>query len=399
MSEPNKDMDGEHGRPELQDTPDTRDTQDSHTYLVPAQALLGPPAAKVRASVVKLPGQWFILTTARELGKKPLEKMLMGIPLVLFRDDKGRPGALLDRCPHRNVPLSLGAVVDGQLQCAYHGWRFDTAGSCRFIPSLCGDAEGKARNALSYPAVEQDGFIWVYSTPGLAPDTLPYRFALLGKKGYTSVRQVVQAESTMHAALENALDVPHTQFLHSGLFRAKNRGIEITAIVRRSHDRVVAEYVGEPRPMGLVARILSPSGGLVTHFDRFILPSIAEVEYSLGQENHLLVAAAMTPISDFCTQISSVTSFRLNLLPGWLVRLFLKPLALRIFYQDASILKRQSENIRRFAGEQFASTEIDVLGRHIWRLLRGAERGEGKKETSVNPVGDEIREEQVKLLL
>jgi phenylpropionate dioxygenase-like ring-hydroxylating dioxygenase large terminal subunit len=63
----------------------------------PGQALLVPPPSKVRASVVRLPGQWFILATAQELGKKPLEKMLLGIPLVLFRDGNGRPGALLDR--------------------------------------------------------------------------------------------------------------------------------------------------------------------------------------------------------------------------------------------------------------------------------------------------------------
>ena len=44
--------------------------------------------------------------------------------------------------------------------------------------------------------------------------------------------------------------------------------------------------MGEPRPPGIVGRILSPSGGLVTHFDRFILPSIAQVEYRIGTENH-----------------------------------------------------------------------------------------------------------------
>jgi len=360
--------------------------------LVPAQALLAPPAAKVRASVVRLPGHWFIVATASELDERPIAKVLLGVPLVLFRDGEGRPGALVDRCPHRNVPLSLGEVVAGQLQCPYHGWRFDAGGACRFVPSLIGEPDGKARRALSYPALEQDGFIWVYSTPGEMPASRPYRFPKLGAPGYTSVRQVVYAESTMHAALENALDVPHTQFLHSGLFRSKSRGIEITAVVQRSADRVVAEYVGEPRPTGLVARLLSPSGGLVTHFDRFILPSIAEVEYSLGSENHFLVSAAMTPIGDFHTQISSVVSFKLRLVPAWLVKFLLKPLALRIFRQDALILKQQSDNIRRFGGEQFASTEIDVLGRHIWRLLRAAERGESGHE------GD-IREERVRLLL
>lgn len=360
--------------------------------LIPAHALLAPPLAKVRASVVRLPGHWFVVCTTEELRQRPLAKMLLGVPLVLFRDGEGKPGALIDRCPHRNIPLSIGEVVDGQLQCSYHGWRFDRGGTCRFIPSLIGEPDGKARRALSYPALEQDGFIWVYSTPGDFPSTLPYRFPKLGAAGYTSVRQIVHAESTMHAALENALDVPHTQFLHHGLFRAKTRGIEITAKVSRSADRVVAEYVGEPRPAGLVARILSPSGGLVTHFDRFILPSIAEVEYSLGSENHFLVSAAMTPISDFVTQISSVVSFKLRLIPGWLIRPLLKPLALRIFLQDAAVLKLQSDNIRRFSGEQFASTEIDVLGRHIWRLLRAAERGDRLDSSDVH-------EEQVRLLL
>jgi hypothetical protein len=107
-----------------------------------------------------------------------------------------------------------------------------------------------------------------------------------------------------------------------------------------------------------------------------------------------LVSAAMTPISDFRTQISSVTSFKLRLLPAWLVKLAVRPVALRIFRQDAAILKRQTDNIRRFAGEQFASTEIDVLGRHIWRLLRAAERGD-----TTSSGDEELRQEQVRLLL
>lgn len=376
------------------------------------QNILAPPAAKVQASVVRLPGHWFAVATSRELKERPLAKMLLGVPLVLFRDEQGRPGALLDRCPHRNVPLSIGRVVAGELECGYHGWRFGQGGICRFIPSLIGEPGGKARCALSYPAIEQDGFIWVYSTPSTEsealPESRPYRFPKLGAPGYTSVQQVVYANGTLHATLENALDVPHTQFLHSGLFRAKSRGIEITAIVRRSSDRVVAEYIGEPRPTGIVARLLSPSGGLVTHFDRFILPSIAEVEYKIGDENHFFISAAMTPVSDFVTQINAVVSFRLRLIPAWLVKLVLKPLALRIFRQDAAVLSLQSENIRRFGGEQFASTEIDVLGRHIWRLLRTAERGDlvkieaGSEGTA--PPGEpgqtpEPREERIRLIL
>jgi phenylpropionate dioxygenase-like ring-hydroxylating dioxygenase large terminal subunit len=338
------------------------------------------PTKRISASIVHLKGQWFIAATSRELRRKPLATTLFGTPIVLFRDGAGKAGALLDRCPHRNVPLSLGRVnEDGTLRCAYHGWRFDTEGACKFIPSLTGASDAAARRAHALPTVEQQGFVWVYSAPSQsaehAPESLPYRFAYLGAKGYSTVSQVVEAEGTLYSTIENALDVPHTAFLHRGLFRSESLGITITAKVSRTSDRVVAEYVGEPRPPGFIARILSPSGGIVTHFDRFLLPSIAQVEYSIGTEAHLFVESVMTPISDFRTRIYAVVSFRVRL-PHFLIRPFIKPLALRVFKQDAFILKTQSDTIHRFGGEQFASTEIDVLGRHIWRLLKAAERGD-----------------------
>ena len=152
--------------------------------------------------------------------------------------------------------------------------------------------------------------------------------------------------------------------------------------MHRTVDRVVAEYVGEPRPRAFSRASSLPPGGIVTHFDRFILPSIAQVEYSIGTENHLLVDSVMTPVDDFRTRIYAVVSFRTRI-PHFLIRPFVKPLALRVFKQDAFILAKQTETIRRFGGEQFASTEIDVLGRHIWRLLKAAERGDthGGEET------------------
>lgn len=356
------------------------------TTIVPSAALVASRAGA--ASVVHLRGQWFIAATSRELRRGPLATTLFGTPVVLFRDESGRAGALLDRCPHRNVPLSLGRVVeDGTLRCPYHGWRFDTHGACKHIPSLTNGSDAVARRAHALPTIEQQGFVWVYTSPSQEADaplpaTEPHRFAYLGAKGYSTVAQVVEAAGTLYSTIENALDVPHTAFLHRGLFRSESRGITITAKVHRTADRVVAEYVGEPRPTGLLARILSPSGGIVTHFDRFLLPSIAQVEYSIGSENHLLVDSVMTPVDDYRTRIYAVVSFRTRI-PHFLIRPFVKPLALRVFKQDAFILAKQTETIHRFGGEQFASTEIDVLGRHIWRLLKAAERGDahGGEET------------------
>lgn len=339
--------------------------------------LSGPDGQKKsgRASVVKLKNAWFIACMSEELGKTPKELLIQDLPLVFFRDERGTAGALLDRCPHRNVPLSGGKVCsDGTLECPYHGWRFDRGGTCRAVPSLVGPAENKARNATSFPTLEQDGWVWVFMSPGAMPESRPHRFSLMEAPGYTSVRQTVTAQASMYSTLENALDVPHTAFLHKGLFRNESRGIELTVKVKRTHDRVEAEYLGEPRPPGLVARILSPSGGMVQHWDRFLLPSVAQVEYKIGDENHFLADSVATPVSDFVTRLHAVVSFR-SRLSGKVIAPLVKPLAMRVFQQDAVILEQQTDRIRRLGGESFASTEIDVLGRHIWRLLRGMERG------------------------
>jgi len=346
-----------------------------------------PPQAKPHASVAKVTEAWYVVADAKALvAKKPLALTLLGTPLVLFRTHSGRPGALLDRCPHRNVPLSAGRVEGEHLVCGYHGWQFDREGACRDVPGLVeakrddqpksGDGVGvsaseRSRRALSFPAVESDGWIWVWPSLDVAPTTQPFRFPTL--PGYTEARRVVEAPGTLHATLENALDVPHTAFLHGGLFRTAKKRNKVTAVVRRYADRAECEYLGEPRPSGLVGRILSPSGGMVVHFDRFFLPSIAQVEYRIGDETHFMVTSACTPVSDFETRLFALVQFK-SRLPGPLLKPLLEPIAHRIFAQDRLMLGLQTSTIKRFGGEQFESTELDLLGPHIWRLLKEAER-------------------------
>lgn len=335
---------------------------------------LVPPPTKGHASVVRLPREWYVACTSSELGKAPLSRTVLGIPLVLFRDAEGRAAALLDRCPHRNAPLSAGRVVDGQVECRYHGWRFDGAGECRRVPVSCGPTDAKARRTPSFPVAEQNGYVWVFATADTEPPSLPREVPFADNPAYTVVQRHFTVESTMHAAIENTLDVPHTAFLHRGLFRKERAPQEITAVVRSIPGGIEAEFLGEARPPGVVGKVLAPGGGVVIHFDRFLLPCITQVEYRLGDRSHLMVTTAYTPESDFVTRVYATVTFRLPI-PEWLVTPILTPIAVRIFQQDARMLKLQSDTIRRFGGEQFASTEVDLLGPHIWRLLRQAERG------------------------
>lgn len=344
--------------------------------LAAAPARIRPAPGKGVTSVAHVPEAWYVACLSRDLGRKQvIARTVLGLPVVLFRTQGGAVGAFLDRCPHRNVPLSLGEVVGDSLRCVYHGWRFDPSGECREVPCLVGEPGGPARRADAFPVREQDGWIWVYATPGAEPETEPYALPTRGDRRYTTVLDVVEAEGSLHAVAENALDVPHTAFLHKGLFRGVSEPNDISVVVRDWGDRVEAEYIGEPAPKGLAGRILAPgSDGTVQHYDRFFLPCLAQVEYKLGDTSHFVVTSAMTPLEDHKTRLFAAISFRLPL-PGLLVRLVLTPIARRIFAQDAVILAQQSKNLRAFGGEQFASTDVDALGQQIRRLLKSAERG------------------------
>ena len=348
-----------------------------------SDAKLVPPPTKGHLSIARVSHAWYVACESHDLGKKPLRVELLGTPLVLFRAEGGKPAALLDRCPHRNAPLSLGRVVaGGRLECAYHGWQFEAHGRCALVPGLVGDREARERRANACATREQDGLIWVWGELDEEPTSEPFALGDAAS-GYTRVVRRVEAPGTLHATLENALDVPHTAFLHRGLFRGGGKRNEIRATVRRSADRVEVEYAGEPRPSGAVGYLLSPSGGTIEHWDRFILPSIAQVEYRLGRETHLTVTAFGTPVSDFVTRLFAVVDFRTPV-PSWLVRPFLEPVALSIFKQDARMLGAQSDSVRAFGGERYMSTELDLIGPHIWRLLKQAETGErAPDETSV----------------
>jgi phenylpropionate dioxygenase-like ring-hydroxylating dioxygenase large terminal subunit len=88
---------------------------------------------------VAFPRRWWNpVARSSELRRRPLAVMLMDTPLVVFRC-AGAPAVLVDRCAHRNYPLSLGRVGgDGALECGYHGWSYGGGGQCVRVPGLCG---------------------------------------------------------------------------------------------------------------------------------------------------------------------------------------------------------------------------------------------------------------------
>src|SRR5512142_2716603 len=113
-----------------------------------------------------LRGFWYpALRSDHVHGRRLITATLLGIPLVLGRDDRRRPFALRDSCPHRAMPLSRGWFDGQSVQCSYHGWKFEPcSGQCTEIPSLAPGQELEVSKiyANAFPCREQDGFFWVY---------------------------------------------------------------------------------------------------------------------------------------------------------------------------------------------------------------------------------------------
>lgn len=341
------------------------------------------PRTNVDANTGFAPG-WYVVAASRETKTKPTRVLLNELPLVTFRDASGRCMALLDRCAHRNAPLSAGRVVDGRVQCHYHGWQFDGDGECRAVPGLCGEPNHPTRRVPSFACRESQGWVWVYSEAGVTPASEPYEIPCADQPGYLTIRERLEMPGPLDAVAENALDVPHTAFVHAGLFRknADRRPIEV--LVRTIDRGVEAEFIGEERPKGLAGRLLAPQGGKVFHWDRFILPCIAQVEYKLSDRSHIVTTAALTPRSPTVTDLFATVAVKAPV-PHAFLRTIFKPIALHILKQDMEILRHQTEQVQRFGSEDFASTEIDVLGLRIKKLLREAAIGR------VTPAQDERR--------
>ena len=57
-----------------------------------------------------LRNEWYVVALSKELNTQPIQRWILSEPLALFRTQSGRPVAMMDRCPHRGAPLSMGRV-------------------------------------------------------------------------------------------------------------------------------------------------------------------------------------------------------------------------------------------------------------------------------------------------
>jgi vanillate O-demethylase monooxygenase subunit len=156
---------------------------------------------------------WYLAAWSKDIRVAELTaRVILDQPLVIFRDATCQVRALLDRCPHRSVPLHLGKLIDGVLECAYHGLRFDGSGACILNPH--GATIPQRARVKAYSVVEHAGGVWIWMGEEAARQAeLPPCDELDYRKYYVAYDYFPLSASYL-LAIDNILDLSHLQFLH-----------------------------------------------------------------------------------------------------------------------------------------------------------------------------------------
>jgi phenylpropionate dioxygenase-like ring-hydroxylating dioxygenase large terminal subunit len=158
---------------------------------------------------------WYIAAWADELKEKPLARRICNEPIVLFRDQSGRPAALVDRCCHRSAPLSLGEVVAGGIQCGYHGLTFDGSGVCVAVPGQSRISDSV--RVRSYPVAEKDQLLWIWMGEAACADEsgivdFPYHN---DHSHWPNKHDCYRINANYMLMVDNLMDLTHLGYLHA----------------------------------------------------------------------------------------------------------------------------------------------------------------------------------------
>jgi len=170
-----------------------------------------------RAPTERWAAHWYAVARASTLGaKQPLGVERLGQRLVLWRDTSGAVRCADAACPHRGADLGLGRVLQGQLECPYHGFRYDAAGACTLTP--CEGAETKPSRALClrlHPVREAHGLLWVYlGAPSSKPlPELPWIPGACEPDRHGATTEAVW-NARFSRVMEGMMDLHHFPFAH-----------------------------------------------------------------------------------------------------------------------------------------------------------------------------------------
>ncbi|EKN66700.1 Rieske (2Fe-2S) domain-containing protein [Neobacillus bataviensis LMG 21833] len=197
-----------------------------------------------------LRSDWIVACKGEDVKEEPLQVTILGERIVFFRNEEG-VHAFKDLCIHRGAALSLGCVKDGNLVCPYHGWEYNSAGTCTKIPQL---PEGRSiplkAKAIKYTCKEAYGFVWVNLNNNNPPF---FDYSYYSDEHYRNVLWGPQeVNANPPRIVENFLDVGHLSFIHEGFLGVQEHPVIGDYDVHIEEGRIFTDEIAifQPDPDG-----------------------------------------------------------------------------------------------------------------------------------------------------
>jgi nitrite reductase/ring-hydroxylating ferredoxin subunit len=169
---------------------------------------------------------WHPVARSTDATELPRPVRLLGEDLVLYRDGSGTAGLLTPRCCHRGTSLLYGRVEEHGIRCCYHGWLFESDGTCTDQP--CEPDRGRNRTSYRqpwYPVFEYHGLVFTYMGPPERQPAFP-RYDIFEGVGDDEEIVVIDqfafggptvAPCNWFQTHENAMDPYHVFILHNAI--------------------------------------------------------------------------------------------------------------------------------------------------------------------------------------
>lgn len=312
-------------------------------------------------------------------------KEIVGEKIVFGRDASGKAFALRDNCPHRGMPLSQGWFKNNTIQCCYHGWKFNTGGTCTDIPALPpnGTFDPSKIHVFQYPVAEHNGTVWVYvaekKVAGAQPAEPPPQLVLQPHQQFRHVETVVMPADIDHSVI-GLIDPAHVTFVHQSWYwrsakklRLKEKRFEPTA---KGFKMVRHTPSGNSKGYSLLR------GGTSTEIT-FEIPGIRTEHILVGDRHQVVSVTALTPINERATELTHIFYSDLPL-ANWLWYP-LKKLGKRFIGQDLGVFNKLSEGLQSNPTLSLIG-EPDTQARWYYEIKRLWGKAQQNNEPFVNPV-------------
>ncbi|GAA3517167.1 aromatic ring-hydroxylating dioxygenase subunit alpha [Aquimarina addita] len=300
---------------------------------------------------------WYPIALQKEIKKDPKSFFLLGEKIVVYRGSHGLV-AQKDSCPHRKYPLSEGKVVDGEIQCGYHGWKFDNKGFQSDLPGSGKQLNSKCSILQTYSIHEHEHLIWICLQENV-PFT-PFHKDLLPRKIFSHKTTIPGDPKDI---LENFLDPLHTSFLHNGIIRSQKKRNKTIAEIRSIKNGVEVKYTEVSPQTGIIGSIM---GRFITHsYGRLTKPNVIDLEFhskkGIVMTNRFIIVPTHKNENFFFSQLT----FRKTWIPSQLKMGILAPLFYLALQQDKKALKIQLMNMVPEEHKEYNSTYLDIMRPYI----------------------------------